>query len=135
MKKILSFLVISSALLACNSGTRESAKDRSAYDVITERCFVYREFKPASNPLTDSVLQLRQELIDYLTKHGFKAHIARKDSLLFQRNNGLEVIIELPAPQDIWERSTIIVFDPLKNPLFVNLHKGTAQLDQYLQAK
>ncbi|RFS23528.1 hypothetical protein DVR12_10975 [Chitinophaga silvatica] len=135
MKKLWSFLLISTALFACNSGTRETTKDRSAYDVINEKCYVYREFKPAPGPLTDSVLQLRKNLMEYLDQHQFKGHLAKKDSLLFQRLNGQEVIIELPAPQDIWEQNTIIVFDPQKNPLFVNLHKGTAQLDQYLQAK
>jgi hypothetical protein len=135
MKKIWSFLLVATTLFACNNAAREQTKDRSAYDVVTEKCYVYREFKPASDPLTDSVLQLRKNLTEYLSQKGFQAHIAGKDSLLFRRTNGQEVMIELPHPQDIWEQSTIIVFDPQKNPLFVNLHKGTAQLDQYLQAK
>ncbi|MGF6845573.1 hypothetical protein QFZ51_000808 [Chitinophaga sp. W3I9] len=136
MKKILSLLGVALLLFACNhTRNDERTTDRSAYDVITEKCYVYREFKPASNPLTDSVLQLRKELTDYLDQHQYKRHMAGKDSLLFHRENGQEVIIELPTPQDIWEQSTIIVFDPQKNPLFVNLHKGTAQLEHYIQAK
>lgn len=136
MKKILSLLTIAVLLFACNpSRNDERNTDRSAYDVITEKVYVYREFKPASSPLTDSVLQLRQQMTDYLDKQGFQRHMAGKDSLLFHRANGQEVIIELPTPQDIWERSTIIVFDPQKNPLFVNLHKDTTQLAHYLQAK
>lgn len=136
MKKILSFFAVTALLFACNpSRNDEHSVDRSAYDVITEKCYVYREFKPAAGALNDSVLQLRKQLTDYLDQHQYKAHMAAKDSLLFHRENGLEVMIELPTPQDIWEQSTIIVFDPLKNPLFVNLHKGAAQLEQYIQAK
>lgn len=135
MKKIWSLLLVTTTLFACNNAAREQTKDRSAYDVITEKCYVYREFKPAADPLTDSVLQLRKNLTEYLGQKGFQAHMATKDSLLFRRSNGQEVMIELPRPQDIWEQSTIIVFDPQKNPLFINLRKGTAQLDQYLQAK
>ena len=136
MNKILSLLTIAVLLFACNpTRNEERSTDRSAYDVISEKCYVYREFKPAASPLTDSVLALRKQLTDYLDQHQFKGHIAGKDSLLFHRANGQEVIIELPTPQDIWEQSTIIVFDPLKNPLFVNLHKGTAQLEQYIQVK
>lgn len=136
MKKILPLLTMTVVLFACNSArNKEQSTDRSAYDVINEKCYVYREFKPAPGALTDSVLQLRKQLTDYLDQHQFKAHMAGKDSLLFHRQNGQEVIIELPAPQDIWEQSTIIVFDPVKNPLFVNLHKGTAQIEQYIQAK
>lgn len=136
MKKIFSLLAVTVLLFACNhSRDGEHSVDKSAYDVITEKCYVYREFKPAAGALTDSVLQLRKQLTDYLDQHQYKAHMAAKDSLLFRRENGQEVMIELPSPQDVWEQSTIIVFDPLKNPLFVNLHKGTAQLVQYIQAK
>lgn len=136
MNKILSLLTITVTLFACNhSRNDEHTTDKSAYDVISEKSYVYREFKPAASAENDSVLQLRKQLTDYLDQHQFKGHIAAKDSLLFHRANGQEVIIELPTPQDIWEQSTIIVFDPQKNPLFVNLHKGTAQLDHYIQVK
>jgi hypothetical protein len=136
MKKILLLLSIPVLLFACNhSRNDERNTDKSAYEVISEKCYVYREFKPAPGALTDTVLQRRRELTDFLDRHQYKGHIAGKDSLLFRRTNGLEVLIELPTPQDIWEQSTIIVFDPLKNPLFVNLHKDTTQLEQYIQAK
>ncbi|RBL93365.1 hypothetical protein [Chitinophaga flava] len=134
MKKLLSIFAVTSLLFACNP-TREHQVNKDAYDVITEKSYVYREFKPAASPLMDSVLQLRKEITDYLDQHGFKAHIAGKDSLLFHRTNGLEVMIEMPAPQDPWSMNTIIVFDPVKNPLFVNLHKGTGQIEQYIKAK
>ncbi|MCW3462551.1 hypothetical protein [Chitinophaga nivalis] len=136
MKKILSLFTISCLLFACNP-TRNDGQhtDKSAYEVISEKCYVYREFKPAPGPLMDSVLQLRKEMMDYLDQHQFKAHIAGKDSLLFHRANGQEVLIELPTPQDAWELNTIIVFDPQKNPLFINLHKGTSQVTQYIQAQ
>lgn len=136
MNKILSLLTIAMLLFACNhTRNEERTTDRSAYDVISEKCYIYREFKPAATPLNDSVLALRKQLTDYLDQHQYKGHAAGKDSLVFRRTNGQEVIIELPTPQDIWEQSTIIVFDPMKNPLFVNLHKGTAQLEQYIQVK
>ncbi|WP_212001123.1 hypothetical protein [Chitinophaga sp. HK235] len=134
MKKLLSIFAVTSLLFACNP-TREHQVNKDAYDVITEKSYVYREFKPAASPLMDSVLQLRKEITDYLDQQGFKAHIAGKDSLLFHRANGLEVMIEMPAPQDPWSMNTIIVFDPVKNPLFVNLHKGTGQIEQYIKAK
>ncbi|SHL88172.1 hypothetical protein SAMN05444266_105335 [Chitinophaga jiangningensis] len=132
MGKILSFLALAAGLLfACNP-QREGTTDRSRYDVITEKSYIYREHKPAPGPLTDSVMALKQQITEYLQQQGFKPHMAGKDSLLFVRTNNQEVMIELPAPQDIWEMNTIIVFDPAKNPLFINLHKGTAQLDHYL---
>ncbi|HVI46312.1 MAG TPA: hypothetical protein VM802_15660 [Chitinophaga sp.] len=135
MKKIISFILVTAALFACNPTRNDHQVDKSAYDVITGKCYVYREFKPAASPLMDSVLQLRKQITDYLDQQQFKAHIAGKDSLLFRRANGLEVMIELPAPQDAWEANTIIVFDPQKNPLFINLHKGTSQIEQYIKAK
>gem|GEM_PF-612914 len=135
MGKLLSFLALAtSLLLACNP-QREKTADRSSYDVITEKSYVYRESKPAPGPLTDSVLALKKQITDYLEQQGFKPHMAGKDSLLFERTNKQEVMIELPAPQDVWQSNTIIVFDPAKNPLFVNLHKGTAQIDHYIQSK
>ncbi|WP_143309520.1 hypothetical protein [Chitinophaga vietnamensis] len=134
MKKILSLLVLTCLLFACKQNSKNEV-DRSAYDVINEKCYVYRESKPAPGPLTDSILQLKKQLTDYLDQQGFKAHMAAKDSLVFHRLNGQEVIIELPAPQDAWETNTIIVFDPAKNPLFVNLHKGTSQIEQYIKGR
>ncbi|CAL1521229.1 hypothetical protein [Chitinophaga sp. MM2321] len=135
MKKILSLLLVGSFLFACNPSRNDHQIDKSAYEVISEKCYVYREFKPAPGPLVDSVLQLRKQITDYLDQQGFKAHMAGKDSLLFQRANTQEVMIELPQPQDAWEANVVIVFDPQKNPLFVNLHKGTSQIDHYIQLK
>lgn len=133
MKHIFLLSAIS-LLFACNP-TRDNKADTSGYDVITEKVYVYREVKPATgNPLTDSILQLKMAMTQYLQGQGFRAHIAGKDSLLFRRSNGQEVIIELPRPQDAWEANTIIVFDPVKNPLFVNLRRGTSQVQQYISA-
>ena len=78
-------------------------------------------------------MQRKQVIMDYLERHGFTKHIAAKDSLLFRRTNLQEVMIELPTPQDAWETNTIIVFDPAKNPLFVNLHKDTTQVEHYIK--
>ncbi|MBC9911093.1 hypothetical protein [Chitinophaga varians] len=135
MKILLSILTASCLLFACNPTRNDARVNKDAYDVITEKSYVYREFKPAASAEMDSVLRLRKEITDYLDQQGFKPHIAGKDSLLFHRVNGLEVMIEMPAPQDAWSMNTIIVFDPVKNPLFVNLHKGTAQVENYIKAK
>jgi hypothetical protein len=121
-------LLIAVLLFSCNQ-SRDS-KERAAYDIITEKSYVIRDVKPVSG---DTVQQRKQIMIDYLERHGFTKHIAAKDSLLFHRTNALEVMIELPAPQDAWEANTIIVFDPAKNPLFVNLHKDTTQVEHYIK--
>ena len=119
---------------ACANGNKQTNSDK--YDLITEKCYVLRQVKPApGDTAAAAAQQQQQELITYLEQHQFSKHVAAKDSLLFRRANGQEVIIELPVPQDSWEAHTIIVFDPQKNPLFVNLHKGTAQIDQYIQSK
>lgn len=121
-------------LAACTNGTKQTDSDK--YDLITEKCYVLRQVKPAlGDTAAAAAQQQQQELAAYLEQHQFSKHVAGKDSLLFRRANGQEVIIELPVPQDTWEAHTIIVFDPQKNPLFVNLHKGTAQIDQYIQSK
>jgi len=129
------YLFLSILLLAaCTNGRKHSETD--SYDLITEKCYVLRQVKPAPNDTTAAAAQQKQqELITYLEQHQFTRHVAGKDSLLFRRANGQEVIIELPTPQDTWEAHTIIVFDPQKNPLFVNLRKGTDQIDQYIQSK
>jgi len=119
---------------ACANGPKQTDSDK--YDLIREKCYVLRQVKPApGDTAAAAAQQQQQELATYLEQHQFSKHVAAKDSLLFRRANGQEVIIELPVPQDTWEAHTIIVFDPQKNPLFVNLHKGTAQIDQYIQSK
>ncbi|NIG52558.1 hypothetical protein [Chitinophaga sp. Cy-1792] len=136
MRKLFSILSLAACgLMACNQQRGEKTMDRSAYDVITEKSYVYREMKPAPGPLSDSIQQLKKEMTDYLDQHGFKRHMAGKDSLLFVRSNAQEVVIDLPTPQDVWEANTIIVFDPAKNPRFINLHKGTGQLEHYINSK
>jgi hypothetical protein len=118
-------------LAACTNSRKHSEAD--SYDLITEKCYVLRQVKPAAGDTAAAAAQQKQqELITYLEQHQFTRHVAGKDSLLFRRANGQEVIIELPTPQDTWEAHTLIVFDPQKNPLFVNLRKGTAQIDQYI---
>ncbi len=133
MRRFLFILSAATVLFACNQ-TRNSGIDKSAYDVITEKSYVIRQVKPlAGDSLQEAVMAKQQELITYLEKHQFTRHIAGKDSLLFRRANGLEVLIELPVPQDAWESHTIIAFDPQKNPLFVNLHKDTSQIAHYIK--
>lgn len=129
------YLFLSILLLAaCSNNRKQSGSDK--YDVITEKVYVLRQVKPASGDTAAAAAQQQQQaLVTYLEQHQFARHVAAKDSLLFRRTNGQEVIIELPVPQDTWEAHTLIVFDPQKNPLFVNLHKGTAQIDQYIQSK
>jgi hypothetical protein len=129
--RTLLILVTSALLFSCNQ-SREG-KDTSAYDVITEKSYVVREVKPnTGDPLTDSVLQRKQIMISYLERHGFTKHMAAKDSLLFRRTNLQEVIIELPEAEDVWQQHTIIAFDPMKNPLFINLHKDSTQVEHYI---
>ena len=130
MRSIL-ILLTAAVFFSCNQSRNN---DRSAYDVITEKSYILRNVKPAAgDPLMDSVLKRRQEMEHYLERHGFTKHIAAKDSLLFHRNNAQEVLIELPSPEDAWQANTIIIFDPLKNPLFINLHKDTTQVEHYLK--
>lgn len=133
MRRFLFILSAATVLFACNQ-TRNSGIDKSAYDVITEKSYVIRLVKPlAGDSLQEAVMAKQQEMIAYLEKNNFTRHIAGKDSLLFRRANGLEVLIELPVPQDAWESHTIIAFDPQKNPLFVNLHKDTSQIAHYIK--
>lgn len=124
------FLFTLAVLTACNP-TREKT-DTANYDVISEKCFVMRE-----HPIvTDSLVNASRELlVQYLKEQQFPVRYIKKDSLMFRRQNGLQVDLVLPTPQDAWESNTIIVFDPAKNPLFVNLHKGTAQVEQYIKEK
>jgi hypothetical protein len=131
MRYLLLFILL---FAACKDGRKQ--QETSSYDVITEKSYVLRQVKPAPGDTTAAAAQQQQqELITYLEQHQFARHVAGKDSLLFRRANGQEVIIELPVPQNSWEAHTLIVFDPQKNPLFVNLRKGTAQIDQYIQSK
>lgn len=124
------FILTLAVLAACNP-TREKT-DTTNYDVISEKCFVMRE-----HPIvTDSLVNASRELlVQYLKEQQFPVRYIKKDSLVFRRTNGLQVDLALPTPTDAWESNTIIVFDPAKNPLFVNLHKGTAQVEQYINEK
>jgi len=45
----------------------------------------------------------------------------------------LEVMLELPAPEDAWQSNTIIAFDPQKSPLFINLKKDSTQVTNYIK--
>jgi hypothetical protein len=129
------YLFLSILLLAACRSDRNK-ESTALYDVITDKCYVLRQVKPApGDTAAAAAQQRRQELVAYLEQHQFTRHVAGKDSLLFRRTNGQEVIIELPTPQDTWEAHTLIVFDPQKNPLFVNLRKGTSQIEQYIQSK
>ncbi|MRG46544.1 hypothetical protein GFS24_15585 [Chitinophaga sp. SYP-B3965] len=124
------FILTLAVLAACNP-TREKT-DTTNYDVISEKCFVMREHPT----VTDSLVNASRELlVQYLKEQQFPVRYIKKDSLMFRRTNGLQVDLVLPTPQDAWESNTIIVFDPAKNPLFVNLHKGTAQVEQYIKEK
>lgn len=126
MRYIVLMLVLLSAA-ACNP-VRDKT-DTTNYDVISEKCFVLR-----AHPIrTDSAVNAnRDSIIRFLEANQYKARYITKDSLLFRRDNGLQVEIVLPAPVDAWESGTIVVFDPMKNPLFVNLHKGPSQVKQYV---
>lgn len=124
MRYLFLILVV---LAACNP-TRERT-DTTNYDVITEKCFVLREHPIKTDSLANAS---RDSIVRFLEQNDFKAHYMQKDSIVFRRANGLEVEFALPTPTDAWESNTIIVFDPAKNPLFLNLHKGTGQLKEYI---
>lgn len=133
MKPVLFILSAFAFCVSCNQ-TRTRETDTSNYDVITEKSYVVRNVKPVSgDPKVDSILQRKQELTSYLERHGFARHVATKDSIVFRRNNRQEVIIELPTPSSTAEANLIIAFDPMKNPLFINLKKDTTQVEQYIK--
>lgn len=133
MKPVLFILSAAVFCFSCNQ-IRNKGEDTSNYDIITEKSYIVRNVKPASgDPQMDSILQRKQELTGYLERHGFVRHVAAKDSLLFRRNNRQEVVIELPAPTNTQEANLIIAFDPMKNPLFINLKKDTTQVEQYIK--
>ncbi|PWV54022.1 hypothetical protein [Chitinophaga sp. S165] len=133
MKPVLFILSAFAFCVACNQ-TRTRETDTSNYDVITEKSYVVRNVKPVSgDPKVDSILQRKQELTGYLERHGFVRHVATKDSIVFRRNNRQEVVIELPVPSTTAEANLIIAFDPMKNPLFINLKKDTTQVEQYIK--
>ena len=125
-----SALVLLTAVLLFSCNQSRDSQNRAAYDIITEKSYVIREVKPVAG---DSVQERKQAMISYLERHGFTKHIAAKDSILFHRTNAQEVMIELPAPQDAWGVNVIIVFDPAKNPLFVNLRKDSTQVEHYIK--
>lgn len=121
------YLIIAAAMVAISCNQTRERTDTSNYQVIEEKCFVLRQ-----HPMQDSVVnKAKDSIVQYLEGHGFTAKFVEKDSLMFRRANGMQVEIILPTAQSAWESNAIIVFDPQKNPLFVNLHKGTAQVQQY----
>jgi hypothetical protein len=133
MKLVLLILTVAALFFSCNQ-SRNDNRDASAYDVVTEKSYIVRNAQPlSSDSLTNIVLQRQEEMSRMLERHGFQKHIARKDSLLFRRTNGLEVMLELPAPEDAWQANAIIAFDPQKSPLFINLKKDSTQVINYIK--
>ncbi|ASZ10234.1 hypothetical protein KTO58_24580 [Chitinophaga pendula] len=131
--RIVTIIAAAIILFACNQ-SRSKGPDTSAYDVVAEKSYVIRNIKPvAGDSLVDAIRAKQQQLIAFLEKHQFVRHVAAKDSLVFRRSNGQEVLIELPVPEDAWSANTIIAFDPAKNPLFINLHKDSTQIEHYLK--
>ncbi|RAJ01534.1 hypothetical protein LX64_03749 [Chitinophaga skermanii] len=130
MRYILLGLAVVTAF-ACNRSSRKQS-NKEGFTVIKERSFVLRE-RPVKDSLLDSVAKRKDAMVAFLTAHNFKQQIVPTDSIMFLRENGLEVEYILPSMTSVWEAYTIIVFDPLKNPLFVNLHKDTTQLAHYLK--
>lgn len=133
MKPVLFILSAAIFCFSCNQA-RNKGEDTSKYDIITEKSYVVRNVKPVSGDAhVDSLLQRKQELTGYLERHGFVRHVAANDSLLFRRNNRQEVVIELPPPATTEAANLIIAFDPMKNPLFINLKKDTTQVEKYIK--
>lgn len=122
------YSIIAAALLAVACNEVRERTDTTNYQVIEEKCYVLRQ-----HPMRDSAVQITHDsIVQFLEGKGFAAKFIEKDSLMFRRANGQQVEIVLPTAQNAWESNAIIVFDPLKNPFFVNLHKGTAQVRQYV---
>ncbi|WP_341842123.1 hypothetical protein [Chitinophaga caseinilytica] len=122
------YLIMAAALLAIACNPVRERTDTSNYQVIGEKCYVLRQ-----QPMQDSAVKIAKDsIVQFLEGKGFAAKFIEKDSLMFRRANGLQVEIVLPTAQNAWESNAIIVFDPQKNPFFVNLHKGTAQVQQYV---
>ena len=134
MKPVLFILSLAVFSFSCNqTRTREENNDETKLDVITEKCYVVREGKPVSgDPETDSILVRKQQLISYLERHGFVRHVASKEVLQFRRNNRQEVSIDMPEPTTPAATNVIIIFDPMKNPLFLNLKRDTTQVEHYI---
>jgi hypothetical protein len=121
------YLIMAAAVLAISCNQTRERTDTSNYQVIEEKCYVMRQ-----HPMQDSTVNIvKDSIVQFLNGQGFTAKFIEKDSLMFRRANGLQVEIVLPTAQNAWESNAIIVFDPQKNPLFVNLHKGSAQVRQY----
>lgn len=122
------YLYIAAALLVFSCNQTRERTDTSNFQVIEEKSYVLRR-----HPVQDSAVSIAKDsIVQFLEGQGFARKFIEKDSLMFRRANGLQVEIVLPAAQSAWESNAIIVFDPQKNPLFVNLHKGTAQVRQYV---
>jgi len=133
MKPVLLIFTVAAIFFSCNH-SRNDNRDASAYDVVTEKSYILRNTHPvSSDSLTNIVLQRQEEMSRILERHGFQKHIARKDSVLFRRANGQEVMLELPTPEDAWQANTIIAFDPQKSPLFINLKKDSTQVINYIK--
>lgn len=131
--KYLSLLAIVT-LLACNQERKKPSKD--GFDIITEKTYVLREAQPAAGDSAEAAYYTKQqEIVALLQQNNFKAHPLTNDSLLFRRENGLEVEIILPRHNEGAGKFSVIAFDPKKNPLFINMNKGTNQVTQYISAK
>jgi hypothetical protein len=132
MKPALLISCVAALLFSCKQ-QRSYQTNTNGYDVVNEKSYVLRAAKPTADSMTDSVLKRRAEFMGFFERHGFKRVNATKDSLAFVRSNGQSVLIELPSAEDAWQSNLIIIFDPQKNPLFINLHKDTTQAENYLK--
>lgn len=140
MKPALLISCVAAVLFSCNQ-QRTYHTNIEGYDVIKNKSYVLRLAKnDTSDTLTDSILKRKAVFIDFLERHGFKRFNATKDSLAFERANGQSELIELPSVENEpnvkerpWQANLIIIFDPQKNPLFINLKKDTTQADNYLK--
>ncbi|MCK7558576.1 hypothetical protein MKQ70_27705 [Chitinophaga sedimenti] len=110
--KYLSLLAIVT-LLACNRERKKPSKD--GFDIITEKTYVLREAQPAAGDSAEAAYYTKQqEIVALLQQNNFKAHPLTNDSLLFRRENGLEVEIILPRHNEGAGKFSVIAFDPKK---------------------
>jgi hypothetical protein len=113
-------------VLACNT-VRENT-DTAHYEQIKSTCYLIRMDADDSDT---AVNRAREEMIATLSELQIPVHPITNDSIVFIKQTGKPVEIILAKPKNAAESNIVILFDPAKNPVFVNLRKGPSQLTSY----
>jgi hypothetical protein len=112
--------------LACNSVREET--DTARYEQIKNACYLLRMDADDSDT---SINRARAEMIAALSELQIPVHPITNDSIVFMKQTGKPVEIILSKPKNAAESNIVILFDPAKNPVFVNLRKGPSQVTSY----